>query len=199
MPPINLLSRYQLSVGTDSLLSGRRLFPWFALGDPFGLPSGVAPLPGPAFRALLDTGFDGGLLLTSEWLARALGGPPRGQPGQERTFERAQGKLRVRQYALDLWGYELDRGPFDTADALPEAPRFLARDFVVWVSFPANPEDQVPKHPPLLGMAGLRRLEAVLSFDYRTGVCDLFAEGQAPPAVTSGPWTTLGPGRSART
>lgn len=181
MPPVNLLSRYRLSSATPNPAPvPDRLFPWLALSDPSGLPEGRSRAPGQPFQVFLDTGFDGTLLLAPVLAVRAVPSLPLAPAGPPRRFGRARGALEVVPYALDLWGYEHDHGPAPTAGT---GPRFLARAFVVWVSRPAVPGDPVPDHPPLLGMAGLKRIEADLRVDFRTGLCDLIAEGSAPPVV----------------
>lgn len=181
MPPINLLSRYRLSsAASNPAPAPDRLFPWLALSDPTGLPDGRTRASGQPFQVFLDTGFDDTLVLAPVLAVRVLPTLPTTPAGTPRRFGRARGALEVVPYLLDLWGYEHDRGPAPTAGT---GPRFLAHNFVVWVSRPAAPGDPVPDHPPLLGMAGLKRIEADLRFDYRTGLCDLSAEGSAPPVV----------------
>lgn len=179
MPPINLLSRYQLAVAPGALAPGAEpvrdvLFPWFALARPTGQTGSSSQPLGQPFPALLDTGFDDTLIIPDRTLLRALGYIPKSRTGEKKRFLRNNGAVVAEGFLFDLWGCECDRGP---CHAVAGASRLLARDFVVWVSTPAT--GAATEHPTLFGMRGLQWLEAVLSFDYRTGVCDLTAEGQS--------------------
>lgn len=164
MPTFNLLAQYRLALDPRGLI-----FVWLALSRP-------EQRPRVPFRALLDTGFNGTLIVPTSVLDAEFGAGTRPREIGRGSAGRAGDPVGVRAFRFDLWGCAESNGPGASA---PAGPRYLASEFLVheW----QDPRQNGPDALCLLGMEGLRTIEAVLQCRFVPQRADLTAVDHDPP------------------